>query len=288
MKKTHAELFLEVGMSVMVLKRYDGALFKLNVADTQPARYVWWITVNSVKPVDKMSGPAYQISEAARMPIITAFTNFEDPVVAQKSTDLIKKLEVLAGKFKERFLFFWTDEKDSLDQRRILGITWDELPSMALNSVDHVIFAYPRDEPFEIENLTRWLSQVSLSKSKETELRTTDFVKRQRDPTMAEFFLDKTIKADHAMFEEVILREDADSIMFIYSTENVNYVQRKACFQFNLVIEQLSNEAMYGDMVGRLLKFYSYDAYQYGFPKGIPYGKSPPQDKRGIHIHTDE
>lgn len=34
MKKTHPELFLEVGMSVMVLRRYDGTLFKLNVMDT--------------------------------------------------------------------------------------------------------------------------------------------------------------------------------------------------------------------------------------------------------------
>ena len=34
MKKTHADLFLDVGSSVIVLKRYDGAVFKLNVADT--------------------------------------------------------------------------------------------------------------------------------------------------------------------------------------------------------------------------------------------------------------
>ena len=68
-------------------------------------------------------------------------------------------------------------------------------------------------------------------------MRSTDFAKRQRDPTMAEFFLEKSINAERKMFDEVILTEDADSIMFIYSTENVNYAQRKACFQYNLVIE---------------------------------------------------
>ena len=41
-------------------------------------------------------------------------------------------------------------------------------------------------------------------------------------------------------------------------------------------------------MVGRLLKFYSYDAYVHGFPRGVPYGKSPPQDLRGIHIASEE
>jgi len=76
-----------------------------------------------------------------------------------------------------------------------------------------------------------------LRKAEETELRSTDFTKRQRDPTLAEFFLEKTIHADRKMFDEVILSEDADSIVFMYSTENVNYVQRKACFQYNLVIE---------------------------------------------------
>lgn len=36
-------------------------------------------------------------------------------------------------------------------------------------------------------------------------MRSTDFVKRQRDPTMAEFFLEKSINADRKMFDEVIL-----------------------------------------------------------------------------------
>ena len=82
MKKEHADLFFQEGMSVMVLKRYDGALFKLNVADTQPNKYVWWITNHSTKPIDKMNGAGYQITESARMPMVTVFVDFKDPVVA--------------------------------------------------------------------------------------------------------------------------------------------------------------------------------------------------------------
>ena len=52
MKKSHPELFLDVGMSSIVLKRYDGVLFKQNLAEMAPARYLWWITVNSTKKVD--------------------------------------------------------------------------------------------------------------------------------------------------------------------------------------------------------------------------------------------
>ena len=52
MKKSHADLFNDVGKSVMVLKRYDGAIFKLDVADQAPGKYLWWITSKSTKPVD--------------------------------------------------------------------------------------------------------------------------------------------------------------------------------------------------------------------------------------------
>lgn len=96
MKKTHPELFLEVGMSVMVLRRYDGTLFKLNVMDTQPVRYVWWITVHSTKPIDQLTGAGFQITESARMPVVTLFLDFKDPVVAEKSSALIKEFETLA------------------------------------------------------------------------------------------------------------------------------------------------------------------------------------------------
>jgi len=74
----------------------------------------------------------------------------------------------------------------------------------------------------------------------------------------------------------------------VYSTENVNYAQRKACFQYNLVIETLSNEAKFGDMVGQKLKFYAYDAYQQGFPKGIPTERAPPHDINGRKVASEE
>ena len=39
MKKSHATYFLDVGLSVMILKRYDGEIFKLNVAEELPDKY---------------------------------------------------------------------------------------------------------------------------------------------------------------------------------------------------------------------------------------------------------
>ena len=288
MKKSHAELFLDVGMSTMVARRYDGQLFKLNVADSEPARYVWWITVHSVKPVEKVSPAVYQICESARMPLVTAFVDFKDPKAAANSRELVANMEALHPEFVERMMLFWTDDPWYKQQKSQLGITWDEEPSMGMNSVEHIIYSYPQGEPFDKESVRRWFNQISLKKTAESDMVQTDFAKRQRDPTLAEFFLNKPINIDRKTFQEVVLREDADSLVLFYTTENINYVQRKACYQYNLVAETFADEALYGDTVPRLLKFYAYDSYLHGFPKGVPYGKSPPHDTRGTEIVSDE
>lgn len=70
----------------------------------------------------------------------------------------------------------------------------------------------------------------------------------------------------------MILREDADSVVLVYSSENTNYIQRKVSYQFNLVAETFKKESS----VGEKIKFYSYDAYLHAFPKGIPYMSPPP------------
>ena len=158
MKKSHPDLFLDVGMSSIVLRRYDGVTFKENLAEMAPARYLWWVTVNSTKKVDRLTAGAYQLVESSRMPMINVFVDFSNPKVAQKSTDLIKVMEQLAPEFEERFKFFWTDEEEQLKQRRILGVTWDELPAIALNSMEHVVFAFPQGESMDIETLRKWLT----------------------------------------------------------------------------------------------------------------------------------
>ena len=55
MKKSHPSLFIDAGLSVLVLKRYDGEIIKLNVAEELPDRYVPFILMNTVKPVEKYS-----------------------------------------------------------------------------------------------------------------------------------------------------------------------------------------------------------------------------------------
>ena len=45
--------------------------------------------------------------------------------------------------FDNRFKFAWTDLEYNMQKRHSLGITWDELPAIGINSMQRIDFAYP-------------------------------------------------------------------------------------------------------------------------------------------------
>ena len=55
MQKSHPEMFNTMsGMSVMVLKRYDGHLAKLDLNISPAGNYNWWLNAKTSKPVDHL------------------------------------------------------------------------------------------------------------------------------------------------------------------------------------------------------------------------------------------
>ena len=67
----------------------------------------------------------------------------------------------LKPKFEDHLKFVWTDSKDAMSKRHIIGVTWNELPAIAINSLLNIDFAYPRGEIFTKTNLTKWLNEVT-------------------------------------------------------------------------------------------------------------------------------
>ena len=59
--------------------------------------------------------------------------------------------------------------------------------------------------------------------SKQNSLRSTEFGKIKKDTTIQGYFLDSLTETSRDYFENVILSENADSVVFFYSTENINY-----------------------------------------------------------------
>ena len=48
----------------MILKRYDGELFSVNLPEIDPKHFLWWITDKTMKPVEQLSTGVFQITEA--------------------------------------------------------------------------------------------------------------------------------------------------------------------------------------------------------------------------------
>ena len=144
MKKSHPSLFLEAGLSVMVLKRYDGEIFKLNVADELPDSYTRFIIKNTVKPVEEFSAGVGQLNARATAPTIMIYVDFSEAKIKARSEELLKIIEEVHPQFSKNYMFSWTDDYSRESDRRNLGITWNELPAMALNSNRPAKFAYPR------------------------------------------------------------------------------------------------------------------------------------------------
>lgn len=67
MKESHPLFFTEVGLSMMVLRRYDDAISKINFTEIKAGDYLWWITTRSSKPIiiEKQSAAILQMTKSA-------------------------------------------------------------------------------------------------------------------------------------------------------------------------------------------------------------------------------
>ena len=155
--------------------------------------------------------------------MLIMYMDFENsnPAVVQKCTRLMHTMEEIAPVYEHIFKVYWTQDPHQLRQRRLLGITWEELPSIGFNTLDHVAFPYPRENDFDKDTIVTWIKDLSRGKAKSAKV--TDYSTVVNDQTIYEFFLEETLVADRQDFDGEILTEDVDSVVFFYSTENINY-----------------------------------------------------------------
>ena len=86
LKESHPMFFTEVGLSVLVLRRYDHAISKMSFSEIKAGDYLWWITTRSSKPIiiEKQSPAILQMTKSADMAICRIYVDN-----SVKSNDLI-------------------------------------------------------------------------------------------------------------------------------------------------------------------------------------------------------
>lgn len=73
----------------------------------------------------------------------------------------MKTMDEIGRIFEPHFKIFWTDDPKHVNNRRSLGVTWDELPAMAFNTLDSSIIPFPRNHVTDLESLKKWFANVS-------------------------------------------------------------------------------------------------------------------------------
>lgn len=112
-----------------------------------------WINAASIDHVEKMNFLSVQIMQNMDMPIFTAFTNTKSTKYGAESMKLIKTMLELAFEYPH-FLFGYFDDNSYDTVKQELGITWNDLPSLALfNPPAKTPVVFPKDKEFTKENL---------------------------------------------------------------------------------------------------------------------------------------
>ena len=74
-----------------------------------------------------------------------AFVDFDskDEEVTKQSHQAVITLKHLQHKFGQAYEFFYVNNTADREKRELLGITWDDVPAFAFNTLDRTILPYP-------------------------------------------------------------------------------------------------------------------------------------------------
>lgn len=178
-------------------------------------------------------------------------------------------MKQVAPKFSHVMGFFEVNNTQFIHRKRILGVTWDELPAMAFNMIDARVIAYPKNKPIEKDIVFDWFDDVMKGK---VEVKTKGFAREIVDKEIGPFLLNNTLVATRENFTELAFQEGFDTLVFLYSTEAVSNTQRNIALQYNLVGDAFLKLGM-----THTVRTLSFDVNVNSFPEGIEYTNDLPQ-----------
>ena len=92
--------------------------------------------------------------------MFVTFVDYNDPQYSKACFKAVQEITKVAEKFKNYFGFFVADNDSYIKRKRVLGVTWDELPAMAFNMIDQRVLPYPKGKKMEKDILLSWFDDV--------------------------------------------------------------------------------------------------------------------------------
>ena len=94
--------------------------------------------------------------------MFVAFVDFQHPQYGQKCKEVVATLAEVTPVYEMHFKVFYSDQ--DFAQRRLLGVTWEELPALAFNTLEQQILTYPRGRAMDHSSLRSWFNDVGKGK----------------------------------------------------------------------------------------------------------------------------
>ena len=88
------------------------------------------------------------------------FVDWDNPKHLKEAQSAKRVMNELSEKYGDYLGFFMANNTQYWRRKRILGITWDDLPSMAFNMVDQKVLPYPRGMSIDKETMMSWMDDV--------------------------------------------------------------------------------------------------------------------------------
>ena len=92
--------------------------------------------------------------------MLIVFVDFSTEELSEISNKAIKVLEVIAPKYFDHIGMYYAENKYFTNKKRMMGITWDTIPSLGFSLNDNSVLVYPKDDPFEKDSIMRWIDDA--------------------------------------------------------------------------------------------------------------------------------
>ena len=239
-------LFPEVGLSALVLRRYDGVFRIHDLNGDSFVSPALWVNKQSLREVEELHSESYRIMELLRQPMFLAFIDFVDPRWSSASHSAVQVLREVAPKYSHVLGFFYVNNTAFWQRKRVLGVTWDELPAMAFNFQGDAsrVMPYPRGREISKEAIFDFMDDLLTGRggangkaNYEKYTVAKDFSKTRNDTEIETVYLKQTQLADRSTFASLVYSEGYDVLLLLYTTEVVHEGQRAVAVQYNLVAD---------------------------------------------------
>lgn len=138
-----------------------------------------------------------------------AFVDLADPRYSEDSYNALEVLKEVAPKYSHLVQFFHVNNTLMWQRKRILGVTWDELPAMAFNFLNDASRAipYPRGREISKKAMFDFFDDLLTGRkvgSVEEYAPPEDFSKIKNDTEIETVLLNNTILANRHNFGELV------------------------------------------------------------------------------------